>query len=182
MTIYVFYTAASLDGYLADEHDGLDWLLSQPVSAGGILDYERFVAGVGAVVLGRSTYDWLADQGEVGPGRWSYERPSFLFTHRGVEPPVEHLRVLSGDPAAHRAALEEAAGEGEVWILGGGDLATAFARAGMLDRIDLTYAPVTLGAGKPLATAGLDMELIETGRSGPFLEARYAVHGLREQG
>ena len=43
MTRYRFYTATSLDGFLADEHDSLDWLLSQPTGEEGILPYDRFI-------------------------------------------------------------------------------------------------------------------------------------------
>ena len=50
MTRYRFFTATSLDGFLADEHDSLDWLLSQPTGEEGILPYDRFIGEVGAIV------------------------------------------------------------------------------------------------------------------------------------
>ena len=87
--------------------------------------------------------------------------------------------MVSGSPARHRAALEDAARGKDVWIVGGGDLAAAFAGAGMLDEVYVSIAPVTLGAGKPLLGGRFDLELRELGCSGAFLEARYDVLGPR---
>ncbi|MGO2314265.1 MAG: hypothetical protein ACTH6A_19800 [Brachybacterium tyrofermentans] len=58
---YLYYTATTLDGFLADEHDSLDWLLAQPLGSGSLLDYDSFSAGVGALVMGSTTYQWILD-------------------------------------------------------------------------------------------------------------------------
>ena len=182
MTRYRFYTATSLDGFLADEHDSLDWLLSQPTGEDGILPYDEFIAGIGAIVTGRTTYDWvLAHDGTV-EGAWVFTQPTFLFTHRAPEERREGVTPVSGDPAAHRTALEEAAGGKDVWIVGGGDLAADFARARMLDEVFVSIAPVTLGAGRPLLGGRFDLELLEHGTNGALLEARYRVVGERARG
>lgn len=179
MTRYRFFTATTLDGFLADEHDGLDWLLSQPTGEESILPYDTFLAEVGAIVTGRSTYDWVvAHEGDV-EGAWIYTQPTFLFTHRAPDTEREGVTVLAGPPAAHRAQLEQAADGKDVWIVGGGGLAAEFARAGMLDEIFVSIAPVTLGAGKPLLGGGFDLELLEHGTNGALLEARYRVVGER---
>jgi dihydrofolate reductase len=178
MTRYRFYTATSLDGFLADEHDSLDWLLSQPTGDESIHPYEEFIAGIGAIVSGRTTYDWvLAHEGAV-EGAWVFTQPTFLFTHRPAEERAG-VTAVSGAPADHRAAIEEAADGKDVWIVGGGHLAAEFARAGMLDELHLSIAPVTLGAGRPLLGGRFDLELRELGRSGALLEAHYAVVGER---
>ncbi|MGP9538220.1 dihydrofolate reductase family protein [Brachybacterium sp. AOP43-C2-M15] len=179
MTRYRFYTATTLDGFLADEHHSLDWLLSQPTGEDSILPYDDFIAGVGAIVTGRSTYDWvLAHDGTV-EGAWVFTQPTFLFTHRAPAEEREGVTVVSGPPDGHRAAIEEVAGGEDVWIVGGGGLAAEFARAGMLDEILVSIAPVTLGAGKPLLDGRFDLELLEHGTNGALLEARYRVVGER---
>ena len=179
MTVYRYFTATSLDGFLADEHDSLDWLLSQPTGEKSILPYEEFIAGIGAIVTGRSTYQWVRDHSETVDGAWVFTQPTFLFTHRALGDLPEGIRAVSGDPARHRAELEAAADGKDVWIVGGGDLAAEFARAGMLDEIFVSIAPVTLGAGKPLLGGRFDLELQEHGTNGVLLEARYTV--VREQ-
>ena len=178
MTRYRFYTATSLDGFLADEHDSLDWLLSQPTGEEGILPYDRFIGEVGAIVTGRTTYDWVLENDGAVEGAWVFTQPTFLFTRRAVEQ-REGVTAVSGPPAEHRAAIEEAASGKDVWIVGGGGLAADFARAGMLDEVFASIAPVTLGAGRPLLGGRFDLELRELGRSGAFLEASYAVVGER---
>jgi len=180
MTTYRYYTATSLDGFLADEHDGLDWLLDQPQEDDNLLDYDRFIDGVGALVMGRSTYEWITGNLDVaGGGEWPYTQPAFVLTHAELAPVVPSVRFRAAEPAALRAELEEAAGDKEVWIVGGGDLARQFADAGMLDLVDVSVAPVLLGSGKPLFTGAYDLELLETGRNAGFLEARYRVVGAR---
>ena len=82
MTVYHYFTATSLDGFLADEHDSLDWLLSQPTGEKSILPYEEFIAGIGAIVTGRSTYQWVRDHSETVDGAWVFTQPTFLVTLR----------------------------------------------------------------------------------------------------
>lgn len=179
---YLYYTATTLDGFLADEQDSLDWLLSQPLGEGSLLDYDTFYSGVGALVMGRTTYQWVLDhpQEQFGDGGgWPYDKPAFVFTHGDPEPVTDTVMILSGDPAQHREQVEDAAGHGAVWIVGGGDLAAQFARAGMLDEVMVSIAPVTLGAGRPLLGGRFDLQLQEFGRNEAFLEARYAVVGER---
>lgn len=180
---HLYYAAASLDGFLADEHDGLEWLLSQPLGQGTLLDYDTFYARVGALVMGRSTYQWVLEQaGEqfTDNDGWPYDKPTFVFSHRDLEPVTDRISVVSGRPQEHRSQIEAAAGDGAVWIVGGGQLAAEYARAGLLDELLVSIAPVTLGAGKPLLGGGFDLELLEHGRNQAFLEARYRVVGTRE--
>jgi dihydrofolate reductase len=180
MTRYRYFTATSLDGFLADEHESLDWLLSQPTDpTQSILPYDDFTAQVGAVVSGRSTYDWILRHLETVPDAWVYDQPTFVFSHREMPEGFAGITRLSGPPAEHRGRLEEAAGDKDVWIVGGGDLAFSFAEAGMLDEVFVSIAPVTLGDGKRLMGGRLDLELREFGRNGALLEARFAVAGGR---
>ena len=178
MTRYRFYTATSLDGFLAGEHDSLDWLLSQPTGEESILPYDRFIGEVGAIVTGRTTYDWVLENDGAVEGAWVFTQPTFLFTRRAVEQ-RDGVTAVSGPPAEHRAAIEEAASGKDVWIVGGGDLAADFARAGMLDEVFVSIAPVTLGAGRPLLGGRFALELREHGSNGALLEARFAVVGER---
>lgn len=175
MTRYRYYTATSLDGFIADEHDSLSWLFVQEQDDPG--DYDRFMEGVGAMVMGATTYDWLAAHLQETGEQWSYTIPCFVFTHRALEPLGDDIRFVSGAPAGHRAAIEEAAGEKDVWVVGGGALAADLAEAGMLDEAVLSIAPVTLGAGRPLFPRRFELALRETGRNGAFLTATYDVVG-----
>lgn len=174
MTRYRYNTATTLDGFLADEHDSLAWLLKQDFSDDGPGSFTEFMPTVGAQVMGATTYEWVLDHEK---GKWTYEAPTFVFTHRDLEPVDDTIRFVSGDPAEHREAIEAAAGSKDVWMVGGGDLAADFAAAGMLDEVIVAIAPVTLGSGRPLFGGAYDLRLEETGRNGEFVVARYAVTG-----
>jgi dihydrofolate reductase len=62
-------------------------------------------------------------------------------------------------------------------VVGGGDLAGQFADAGLLNEIWVQFAPVTLGAGRPLLPRALDLELLDVARNRDFMCGRYRVRG-----
>ncbi|MDO9591366.1 MAG: dihydrofolate reductase family protein [Microcella sp.] len=142
----VYYVAQSLDGFIADRDDALDWLLTF-----GFDDYQQqydeFLAGVGAVVMGAGTYRWLAAQGES----WAYAGTPCWVLSSGSLPHIEGSdddEITVVDDARTAIAEARAAAEGrDVWVVGGGSTAASLADIGMLDRLHLTVMPVTLGAG-----------------------------------
>ncbi len=179
MSRTIFYTATTLDGYLADEQDRLDWLFEQPLEQGGPLDYEAFIAGVGAMAMGATTYEWIGAHLARDGGAWEYTVPCWVFTHRDL-PIIGEDIVLTDEavPAVH-ARMVAAAGGRDVWIVGGGDLACQFAQAGLLDELMLSIAPVTLGSGRPLFPRPFNLALTGHARNGAFLCARYDVLSRR---
>uniref|UniRef100_UPI002B27547C dihydrofolate reductase family protein n=1 Tax=Nocardioides sp. TaxID=35761 RepID=UPI002B27547C len=170
-----------LDGFIADEHDGLDWLLSQEVdhTPGSPGLYDDFIVDIGAVVMGAATYAFIGKQLRESGERWPYEQPAFVFTHHDVEAFGDDITFVSGSPAEHRSLLEAAAGERDVWLVGGGALAADFAEAGMLDEVLVNITPVTLGAGRPLLPRPFDLRLRDVARSGVFAYLTYDVVGRR---
>ena len=148
-----YYTASSLDGFIAGPNDSLDWLFP----LGNIEDtsYPTFIRDVGAVAMGSATYEWMLRH-LVGPEAdhpqpWPYHQPTWVFTSR-VLPAISgaDIRFTRGDVRpVHRVMVEEAGGR-NVWIVGGGELAGQFYDAGLLDELYVQIGSVTLGAGKPL--------------------------------
>lgn len=179
MTRFRYYTAMTLDGFLADEHDNLDWLLSQPIDDDGPGNHADFMAGVGALVMGATTYQWVVDHEVTDDTPWPYSEPAFVFTHRDLESVAPSIRFVAGDPADVEAQVRAAAGDKDVWIVGGGAVAARFADAGMLDDIIVSIAPVTLGAGRRLFDGAYDLILTSWDRNGAFLCATYDVVGAR---
>ncbi len=183
MTRAIFYTASTLNGFLADDHDSLDWLLSIP-QEGAVADIAEFTAGVGVMVEGSSTYEWVLREEDLlaHPERWQMfygERPTFVFTTRDLPAvPGADIRFVRGSVAEHWAHIVAAAHDRDVWIVGGGDLAGQFADAGLLDELVVTFAPSTLRSGKPLLPRDLDhsrLELTGVRQAGPFAELTYRV-------
>ena len=115
-------------------------------------------AATGAVVMGRHTFD-VVD----GPGGWNDERhygadqgdeppPCFVVTHHAPD----HVRLtdrMTIVTSGLRDALDQAAvaaGDKDVFIMGGGELGGSALREGVVDRLHLHVAPLLLGAGAPL--------------------------------
>lgn len=169
-----FYTASSLDGFIATTDHSLDWLFKQDFDFDGPMAYPAFVERIGGVIMGASTYEWLlGNQGE-----WDYSQPTWVFTHRELCVPMNaDIRFAQGDVSAVHAAAVSAAQGKDILIVGGGDLAGQFADANLLDELWVQVAPVTLGSGKPLLPRGLQLELIESVRNRDFVCARYKVAG-----
>jgi dihydrofolate reductase len=180
VTRTTYYTAMTLDGFLADEHDSLDWLFVQDQDERGPLNYDDFIKDIGAIVMGATTYEWvrahLAETGEA----WPYAMPAWVVTHRDL-PAIDgaDVRFARGDVAPLHAELVAAAGDQDVWVVGGGDLAAQFAEAGLLDQLICYIAPVTLGAGRPLFPRPWDLRLVEVHQNKAFIAARYDVVGPR---
>jgi len=175
-----YYTATSLDGFVADPDDSLDWLLTREQDHGGILNYGDFILGVGAIAMGATTYRWIIDHEFSGKDpsewRWPYEIPGWVLTHGSPpEVPGAPIRFASGDVADVHAEMTKAAGGRDLWVVGGGDLAGQFADAGLLDEVIVYIAPLSLGAGAPLLPRRIELRLEELGRNGEFACARYAV-------
>ena len=74
MSLTQYYTATTLDGFIADPDNSLDWLLSRRSDDGGPLDYGAFIARVGALAMGATTYEWLLDHEFAGkdPAEWAW--------------------------------------------------------------------------------------------------------------
>lgn len=182
----IFYTATTLNGYLADDEDSLDWLFAVPGGEGGDSDFREFLGGIGVLVQGSSTYEWVVRQEDLlaHPEKWpAYygARPTFVFTRRDL-PSVEgaDIRFAQGDVLAEWPRIREAAGERDVWVVGGGDLAGQFADAGLLDQITVSIAPATLTSGKPLLPRNLgagELHLTHVRQAGAFAELTYEVKG-----
>jgi dihydrofolate reductase len=175
-----YYTATSLDGFIADADNSLEWLFKQQQDREGPLNYKDFIAGVGALAMGATTYEWILDHefADKPPEdwKWLYDVPSWVFTHRQL-PVVPDAQIVfrSGDVAAVHAEMHAAAADRNLWIVGGGDLVGQFADAGLLDEVIVYVAPVTLGAGAPLLPRNLDLRLEEAERNQDFVCARFAV-------
>ena len=175
----IYFTASTLDGFLADENDSLAWLFEQKTDEGGPAGYAEFIAGVGTMVMGATTYTWLGEHMRSTGEEWAYDIPCWVFTHREHEPLGEDIRFIAGEVREHHPAIAESAAGRDIWVVGGGDLAGQFADLGLLDQMVVAIAPVTLGAGRPLLPRRHDLKLVELGRNGDFAMATYDVVGAR---
>lgn len=173
-----YYCAASLDGYIAESDDTLAWLTDYegsfegdgvepaPMGEGGA--YERFYEQVGALISGSTTYEFVLDHlGEDGD--WPYrEKPYWVLSSRDLSVPMGDgvdVRIVTAKVTDLYDEMITAAGERNLWVVGGGNVASQFANEGLLDEVLVTIVPVVLGAGKPLfdrRLPGGEMQLMGT--------------------
>jgi len=178
-----YYTATSIDGFIADADNSLEWLFQVEGDAEGMdEEYPSFMADVGALAMGSTTYEWLAAHTGFldDASKWEYTLPSWVFSSREL-PRVDgpDIRFVSGDVTPVHAEMVEAAGGKNVWLVGGGDLVGQFHDQGLLDDVIIGVAPVFLGAGAPLLPRRIpsaQLRLVDVTRHGStFVTLRYAV-------
>ena len=148
-----YYTATSLDGFIATEDDSLDWLF--PLGELNETSYASFIAEVGALAMGSVTYEWMlrhADEVIATAGSaWPYTQPTWIFSNRNLSLlEGADIRVVRGDVRPVHADMRAVAGSKNIWVVGGGDLAGQFYDAGLLDEIIVQVGSVMLGGGKQL--------------------------------
>lgn len=154
----IYYTATSLDGFIATPDDDVSWLDSRPQPSQDT--YGPFIANVGAICMGASTYKWLLRHMKKG-NPWMYTQPAWVFTHHPLEAPKgADVRFVQGDVKPVHKAMRAAAGDKDLWVVGGGELAARFLDAGLLDELVVTVASCTLGQGKPLLPRRAELKIV----------------------
>lgn len=182
-----YYTASSIDGFIATEDDSLEWLF--PLADLEKTSYPGFVSEIGAIAMGLSTYEWLlrhaVKHGSMEEGAWPYSQPTWVFSRRTLDAPAgADIRFVQGDVRVVHARMREAAGAKNIWIMGGGDLAGQFFDAGLLDQVIVQIGSVFLGQGKPVFPRRVfspALRLVSVDRVGEGMaELRYHVEKARQ--
>ena len=183
-----YYTAASLDGFIATADDSLEWLFA--LGDVNETSYPQFIQEVGALAMGSATYEWMLRHvikpDSDAPGKWPYDQPAWVFSHRELPGiPGADIRFVRGDVRPVHDQMRAAANGSNVWLVGGGGLVGQFYDAGLLDEIIVQVGSVTLGSGKPLLPRQItspSLKLVSVQQFGPgFAELRYEVPALTKR-
>lgn len=177
----IYYTATSLDGFIAGPNDSLEWLF-QLGEAGD--SYQEFIANVGALAMGSTTYEWVVNHMAKAQTReeraWPYSQPTWVFTSRTLAAvPGADIRFAGGDVRPVHREMAAASEGKDIWLVGGGELVGQFHDHGLLDEIIVQISAVTLGAGAPLLPRAIvtpPLRILSARRLGEsFVEIHYAV-------
>lgn len=168
----VLYAALSLDGYLAEKDGGVDFLDNLPEPAPDV-GYQSFYEGVGALVMGGKTYRQIT--ATLAPDSWPYKgKPSYVYSRSPLEEGPEIIRTdLPPKQLLYKIKKNT---RGNIWVVGGGEIAAIFMAEGLIDRYMLYWVPVLLGGGIPLFPPGFPPSLLklEAARPlGPLVETVY---------
>ena len=113
-----YYTASSLDGFIATEEDSLDWLF--PLGDVNETSYPAFIAEVGALAMGSATYEWMLRHGQTVTAEtgsaWPYTQPTWVFSSRALPAiPGANLCFARGDVRPVHSAMR--ADDGRlIWV------------------------------------------------------------------
>jgi dihydrofolate reductase len=140
-----YSVVSSLDGYIAGPKGEYDWIPHDPT-----VDFAAIFARFDTFLLGRATYD-LVRSGPAAP--WPAGSRVYVFS--STLRPEDHpgVTVVRDSAAKVVAALRAEQGR-DIWLFGGGVLFGSLLAAGQVDAVEVTVAPVLLGAGIPLLLPG----------------------------
>jgi dihydrofolate reductase len=139
-----YYTATSIDGFIADENNSLEWLfqiVSGPQASTDKEDrFRSFFSDVGAMAMGATTYEWVVTHESLleHPEKWHEfyaDVPCWVFTHRALPsiPGVDLSFVRDDVAGVHESMLRAADGK-NVWLVGGGDWSVSSPTSGSSTR------------------------------------------------
>ncbi len=175
----VWYTAMSMDGRIAGNGDDLSFLESIANRDEALAAFPKFLASVDGAILGGGTLRWLLQEDHGWPHG---DLPTWVVTHDAalldaVGKTAAPMRRIEGDLGVMLREME-AAGVTRAWLCGGGDIAGQLLALGRVDEIEVTIAPMVLGAGPALfGERPIDappFELVECGAfAGNAVRARW---------
>jgi len=136
-----YYVAMSLDGFIARKDGDVAWLDSLEISMAET-GYDTFFDSVDALVMGRSTYDFIHNY-----GTWPYgKKPTWICTRNSISI-IEGCNLQAGSTPQDVKKAATELGIGHLWLVGGGRLASWFIENKMLTHISISQMPIILGEG-----------------------------------
>ncbi len=156
------FIATSLDGFIARVDGDIEWLVGRPTPEGEDFGYAAFMDGIGAMVMGRQSFDKVS-----GLAEWPYPVPVIVMSRspdavRVPQSLQDKVRVTSAAPLELLRDLDQQ-GVSRVYV-DGGQIVRAFLEKGLIRRIIVTLIPVLLGRGRPLWGHGegdIELDLVK---------------------
>lgn len=141
------YTAVTLDGYIATKEGSVNFLENPryqlPDEDYG---YDGFFKEIDVVVMGYNTYKQIVNY----EGEYPYGSKNSIVLSNAQEADDSNnaieITTEPGENVVQRLKKENK----NVWIIGGGATNARIHESKLIDRMILTYLPITLGAGVPL--------------------------------
>jgi dihydrofolate reductase len=144
MPLFKLFIATSIDGFIARENGSIDWLNDMPNPDQLDYGYGDFIATIDVILMGRKTYEEVLGFGVEWPygnckcfivtskADFQVQTPNTSLLHTIDEAMIQELRSVS---------------KKNTWIVGGGELITAFINCGAIDAMTISLIPILLGKG-----------------------------------
>lgn len=164
----VLFIASSLDGFIAGPKGQIDWLFSD-----ADYGYNKFFGSVDTVLMGRKTFEL-----SLSFKPFQYPNKRVVVFSRNKKNKIKSTAEFVSEPVSFTCNLKKQKGK-DIWLVGGGELASLFLKKGLIDEIVLSIHPIVLGKGIPLFSgagtqAGLTLKKSKSFASG-LVQLQYAV-------
>lgn len=152
MNKIILYIATSFDGFIADVEGGVDWLPAEPDPDDSV-GFKDLLNRVSIIVMGRKSYEQI-----LGFGDWAWnDKHTYVFTSKNLVTENSNISFVQGSPQDFLQNLKQ---EGDIWLLGGSELVSSFAKEKLIDECIVTIVPQILGDGIKLELPYDDFDLI----------------------
>lgn len=174
MRTTTLYIATSLDGYIADTQNSVDWIGGQDSSVELLDTYTPFIQDIDTIIMGKKTYDQITT--ELSVGNWPYPNATtYVLTHNTELKDTPDIKYRNTDICQLVDNLKQQEGKG-IWICGGAEIVNRLRAKDMIDIYHITLIPVLLGGGKRLFEATdnrTHLQLIRTQHYNGIVELIY---------
>jgi dihydrofolate reductase len=187
MRSLVYYVATTLDGYIARPDGSFDEFPWDEDYIAALMELfpETFPAPFrrahhgtdenrrfGAVLMGRRTYQVGLEQGLTSP----YPTlDQYVFSRTMESSPDPAVTLISKDAAETVARLKNEDGK-DIWLCGGGALASTLFDAKLIDELILKLNPVVFGTGTPLFAHRVKGQMLELTEVERYLSGHVRLH------
>jgi dihydrofolate reductase len=161
----ILYIATSLDGYIAKEDGNIDWLFHDEDYG-----YSKFLSTIDTIIFGRKTYEQVLTFGE-----WPYsEFKTLVFTHQNLKQ-KNNVKFISGSITQAITKIKKQSTK-NIWLVGGGNIITEFAKIKLIDEYRLFIHPIFLGAGIPIMQQTININHLKFTKTKSYKSGLIELH------
>lgn len=155
MSKIILYIASSLDGFISGPNDDISW---QDAYSQVDYGYNDFVSTVGAIILGRRTFDLITSKSP-----WPYSIPTFVLTSHPLENTNKESNIVAVSNPQMAVESAQKTTDKNIWLVGGGNVIKQFQDGNLIDELVVTITPDLLGSGTKLfASTTQKLQLIQS--------------------
>ncbi len=183
----ILYIATSLDGYIADNTGGVNWLAGEKEAPPEETSYIDFVKDIDTVILGWNTFNQIVT--ELSVDLWPYfEMNSYVMTNKkdlvekmiddniGNTKKYKEQIILSDENVSDLINKLKNENGKNIWICGGANVVNQLIKLDLIDSYNITIIPTILGKGIKLFdndNKKIDLKLINTKIYNGIVEVKY---------
>jgi dihydrofolate reductase len=160
MNKIILYIATSQDNFIADKNGNVDWMPSpedpQYQDSDDSCGFNALLDNISTIVMGKNSYEQIIT---FGPWAWP-TKITYVFSNETVEIVDPSIHATDQSPKDFITQYNQKQ-QGNIWLLGGAQLAASFSQEDLIDEIILTIIPKKIHEGIPLDLPWNNYKLVE---------------------